>query len=271
VNRVIGVVCRRAQLFGPDAEDFASEVKVALIDDGYAILARYEGRSSLDTFLTVVIQRLLADRRTRLKGRWHASAEAERHGAAAVMLETLVRRDGRSLDEALVHLRAAHPGLTREEAARLLERLPERVARPRAVDLEAMTHAIAGGESADERALAGDRKRMSERAAIALRELIEAMPPDDRLLLRLRFTSGMSIADIARAMVVPQRPLYRRLEALLARLRAELLAAGIDAATAGELIGSEETREMDFGLGNGKSAAAGPSIAPVADHAREES
>src|SRR5688572_4266032 len=91
IERVIAVVCRRARLFGPDAEDFASEVRLALIENDYEILAKYEGRSSLDTFLTVVIQRLLADARTRAKGRWHASTEAQRLGPVAVQLETLVR------------------------------------------------------------------------------------------------------------------------------------------------------------------------------------
>ena len=37
------------------------------------------------------------------------------------------------------------------------------------------------------------------------------------MLIRFRFGSSMSIADISRILRLPQRPLYRRLEALLAR------------------------------------------------------
>jgi hypothetical protein len=55
IDRVIGGVCRRPGLFGADAEDFASAVKLALIKNDYAIaiLRPFEGRSALSTFLTI--------------------------------------------------------------------------------------------------------------------------------------------------------------------------------------------------------------------------
>src|SRR5688500_2017196 len=103
LERVTAIVGRRALLSVPDPGDFASEAKLARIEEDYAVLRKWEGRSSLDTFLTVVVQRLLADARTRARGRWHASAEAQRLGPTAVLLETLVRRGGRTLDEAMPH------------------------------------------------------------------------------------------------------------------------------------------------------------------------
>jgi len=80
VERVIGVVCRRAGLRDADAEDFSSTVKLALIENDYAILRGYEGRAPLGAFLTVVVQRMLSREWMRLRGRWHPSAEAERRG-----------------------------------------------------------------------------------------------------------------------------------------------------------------------------------------------
>lgn len=253
IERVIAIVSRRAGVFGADADDFASEVKLALIENDYEVLRRYEGRSSLDTFLSVVIQRLLADSRTRAKGRWHASSEAQRLGPVAVLLETLVRRDGRSLDEALPHLRGAHPDVTREELMAMLERLPARTGRPKAVEIDSIAFAIAGGESADARALAGDRERVSDRVGSTVREILTELPVEDRMLIRLRFGSDMSIADISRMTQLPQRPLYRRIEALLLRLRRGLAEAGVDAATAEALVGRNDARELDLGLENGKS------------------
>ena len=253
IERVIAIVCRRGRLFGEDAEDFASEVKLALIENDYAILAKYEGRSSLDTFLTVVITRLLADSRTRSKGRWHASNEATRLGAAAVLIETLIRRDGRSLDEAMPHIAAAHPELTREGVTAILDRLPGRIGRPRAVDLEAIAHVVVARESTDARAEAIDRERISTAAATAVRDVLGGLAVEDRMLIRLRFASDMSIADISRMMQLPQRPLYRKLDALLGQLRGALTAAGIDAAAAEELVGRDDEREIDFGLMNGKN------------------
>jgi RNA polymerase sigma factor for flagellar operon FliA len=270
IERVIAIVCRRGGLFGADAEDFASEARVALIEDDYAILAKYEGRSSLDTFLTVVIRRLLADSRTRAKGRWHASSEAQRLGPAAVLIETLIRRDGRTLDEAMPHIHAAHPGMTRDEVNAILERLPERLGRPRRVDLDAIGHALAGGEAADARAIAGDLGRMSDVVSNALTEQFQTFSAEDRLLIRLRFASDMSIADISRMMRLPQRPLYRRLESLLGRLRGTLANAGIDRATAVSLV-DHHGETMNFGLRNGKIDPSSQSIDRVADHVEEES
>jgi DNA-directed RNA polymerase specialized sigma24 family protein len=43
----------------------------------------------------------------------------------------------------------------------------------------------------------------------------------------MRYWEGTSVADIARALGLPQKPLYRRLERALAALRAALEAAGV--------------------------------------------
>jgi len=101
VDGVIAGVCRRARVYGPDAEDFASSVRLALIEDDYAVLRGFEERSSLSTFLVVIVQRLLHDQQTRRLGKWHASREAERLGAPAVALERILHREHRSIEEAL--------------------------------------------------------------------------------------------------------------------------------------------------------------------------
>jgi RNA polymerase sigma factor for flagellar operon FliA len=70
---------------------------------------------------------------------------------------------------------------------------------------------------------------------------------EDRAILRLRFHGDATVVSIARALGLEQRPLYRRIEALLARLRAALEAAGVDAESAAELIGGP-LETLDFGL-----------------------
>src|SRR6185369_9221111 len=101
VQRIVGRACRRARLQPADAEDFASEVMIALMENDYAIVRKFEGRSSFGGFLSVVIDRLLLNRFVAERGKWTASAEAQRLGAAAVALERLIYRDGRPLDAAL--------------------------------------------------------------------------------------------------------------------------------------------------------------------------
>jgi RNA polymerase sigma factor (sigma-70 family) len=253
VDRVVARVCARGNVIGADAEDFASEVRVALLADDGAILREWQGRASLATYLTVVVQRLLADARIRMYGKWHPSAEARRMGETAMTLERLVRRDGRTLDEALPHLN----GVTRDEAAAMLERLPDRAPRARLVALDPDVDVHARRDAADERALASDARRLSERTNAVVRETMAAMTLEDRMILRFRFGSDMSVADISRMLRLPQRPLYRRIESLLATLRAALVRERIDARSVEELIGSP-TQIMNFDLG--KTADARPSM-----------
>jgi len=264
VDRIIHRVCRRIGVFGADAEDLASAVRLALIDDDYAILRQYEGRSAFPTYLTIVIQRLISDERTRARGRWHASAEAERIGPAAVLIERLIRREGRASAEALPIVRALHPEVQPHEIDSILARLPERTSRPRLVGLETTEHELAASDAADTGAIAADTRRISTAASGVVCTLLASMTLNDRMLLRLRFGSGMSIADVARMLKLPQRPLYRRLEALLGQLRHALTAAGIDAGTATDLIG-DAAQELDFGLG-GKTADDGRSNQEVEEN-----
>ncbi|MBV8516407.1 MAG: sigma-70 family RNA polymerase sigma factor [Acidobacteria bacterium] len=247
IDRIAVRLCRRAGLSDADAEDFASDVKVAMIESDYAALRAFEERSSVATYLTVVMQRMLFDQRIHDTGRWHPSAEARRLGAAAVLVETLVLRDRRPLDEVLPLARGLEPELTRAGLEALVARLPQRAPRMRAVVLEDDGVAVAAPDTADARALARDASRTAARAAHAIRAAMESWPPEDRVLIRLRFGSNVSIADVSRMLRVPQRPLYRRQEALLARLRKALEAASIDAAT---LFDALETIDApDLGLG----------------------
>jgi RNA polymerase sigma factor (sigma-70 family) len=261
IDRVIDSVCRRARLRPEDAEDFASSAKISLMEDDYAILRKYEARSSLTTFLTVVVQRLLVDDRMRNYGRWHPSAEAKRMGKAAVLLETMLHRDRRTLDEAVPHVQALEPALARAELERMAARLPERGAlRPRAVPLDEET--FVARESADARALDAEAQRLSERAGRVIREALAAKSLEDRMLVRFHFGSSMSIAKVSQMMRLPQRPLYRRLESLLQHLRKALVAEGIDSSVADDL------RDVDFGLeadANGKESGARQSMEPEAE------
>jgi RNA polymerase sigma factor (sigma-70 family) len=247
IDKVIDGVCRRARLYGADAEDFASSVKLALVEDDYAVLRKYEGRASFATYLTIVVERLLSDARTHDRGRWHPSAEATRMGAAGLLLETLGRRDRRTLDEALPLLQSIDPKLGRADLETMLARLPERRPRPTAVDVDALpADTFAARETADAPLLASEARRLSERTAATVRETLATFDPEERALLKMRFVTGMSIADISRMTRLPQRPLYRRFEDLLARLRKALRLAGISVHDAGDVIAA--AAELDFGL-----------------------
>ena len=241
--------CRRARIHDADAEDFVASVKLALVENDYAILRQYQGRAALTTYLTIVIERMLADERMHRLGRFHASAEAVRLGPAAILVETLVRRDGRSLDEALPILRSVEPSLTREYAEALLARLPER--RPRAVtiDLDSAPPAkLATPQGADTAVLAGEASRMLESAAEVIRATIASFHLEDRTLVRFHFGMGMNISDISRMLRLPQRPLYRRVQSLLQKLRGELEARGLGGKSVEDMLERASIEELDLGL-----------------------
>src|SRR4051812_23067455 len=108
IEHAIAQVCRQVRLNGADAEDFASTARLALLEDDCAILRKYEGRSSMSSYLAIVIRRLFISQK-RAEGRWHPSAEATRRGEAAVTLDRLFRYEGRPLAESLAITKNKHP------------------------------------------------------------------------------------------------------------------------------------------------------------------
>lgn len=258
VERAIRLVCAQASLRGADADDFRSEVMVALFENDCAIVAKCEKPESFGAYITVVVRRMLVERQ-RATRRWYASAAAQRLGDAGVLLERLIVREGRPFDEAIAIVRREHPEVPASALASLAASLPERAPRLQLVTLsEEDEERVAGAEEADARVLELDRAHRSQRASEVVQETMRAMTSEDRMILRLRFAKQTAISDIARMLGVPQRPLYRRLEALLVTLRRALESAGLDARAAADLIGAPAVH-LNFDLAR-KSGPAPPSI-----------
>jgi RNA polymerase sigma factor for flagellar operon FliA len=70
-----------------------------------------------------------------------------------------------------------------------------------------------------------------------LHSLVASLPAEDAMIMRMRFWSEMSVADIARVLRVEQKPLYRRLECIQTALRAALESRGVDRVRAIEILG----------------------------------
>jgi RNA polymerase sigma factor (sigma-70 family) len=247
IERVIRYTARRQRLDEAEAEEFASVVKLRLVDNDYAVIRKFGGRCRFATFMTIVVQRMLLDYRIHCWGKWHASAEAKRLGDLAVELEQLLYRDGRTIDEVLPQLGTRYPETTRKLLEELAARLPGRRARRRMVDIEE-AESVAVHSDTEDNAMSDERARMSERVSSVMRDAIAKLPEHDRLILKLRFDSRMTGAEIARSMQIEQKLLYRRIDKLLRDLRGELERAGIDPRDAADLIGREGA-QLDFALG----------------------
>jgi RNA polymerase sigma factor for flagellar operon FliA len=236
IERAIACICRRFRLSTSDAEDFAGDFRLRLVNDGYGVLTRFQGRSSIRTYLLVVVTRAFQDWRNTRWGKWRPSAEAKRLGPLAERIETLIVRDGHTIDEAHEILRTnLGSPMSRAAVADMVARFPERRGRTVVID-----------EDLDERPATDARPDVdlarTEVAAVAVRarrllaEALGRLPAQDQLILRMRFADCLTVADIGRTLKLDQKPLYRRIEHLLSGLRRTLEAGGVTAAEAAEVL-----------------------------------
>jgi len=96
-------------------------------------------------------------------------------------------------------------------------------------------------------AFAEDRMALARRIATVVRTAMASLPPEDRLVFRMRFEGRMSVADISRALYIEQKPLYRRLQRMLLMLRKSLEQAGIQEEEVNEVLSSRHV-DLDFGF-----------------------
>jgi RNA polymerase sigma factor (sigma-70 family) len=248
IERIAAFVARRNHVKTDDAGEFVQEVRVRLLDADYAVIRKFEGRSSFSTFLTTVIIRLFHQWRVEQWGKWRPSAEARRLGDHAIALERLVTRDGFSVDEAIQVLTTPEESsCSPAELEAIYLRLPLKAPRPQMMSDELLPEAVAVEPDADDRIHAGERERSARRATTAMDRLLESMEPEDRLILQMRFWDGLKVSDIARRLHLEQKKLYKRLDRIFVDLRRGLEAAGVSKSDIALLIGRSD-HEIRFGI-----------------------
>jgi RNA polymerase sigma factor for flagellar operon FliA len=254
IERSIAAVCRRHRLGADDADEFASVARLHLLEDDCFVLRRFSGRSTLRTYLVVVVTRQFQDWRNARWGKWRPSAEARRLGEIAVAAETLTVRDGLTLDQAHEVLRT-NLGLTiaRQDLEAMAARFPVRAGR-RSVPDDALVDRPAATAAADELLHARRAQVAAEASQNALASALAALPDLDRLVLRMRFEDDCTVAEIARLLRVDQKPLYRRIDRLLANLRSTLERQGLTRDRAAELIAHHGFDQWPEAAGGNPSA-----------------
>lgn len=230
IDRIAAFICRRNHV-ADDAEEFASQVKLSLIERDYEIIRKFEGRSSFPTYLTTVMHRLFYQYRVKEWGKWRPSAEAKRLGDTAITLEKLLTRDGYSFHEAARKMNDHSIG----ELEAIYLRLPHRQPRPMLVSDDGVSE-MAAATTAEDALEIQDREHSARTAAQALDAAITAFDAEDRLILQLRFWHARRVADIAADLHLDPKKTYKRIEKLLAKLRAALEHAGVSRAIAEDLL-----------------------------------
>ena len=247
IEEIIGAISRRKCCLGQDAEDFASTAKLKLIDNDYAVLRKFQGKSTLKTYLTTVLHNIFRDYRVHEWGRWRPSAMAKRLGPEAVQLETLMYRDGYSQEESVEVLKTNfHVETDRAELETMAAELPSRTQR-RFEGEDGLRHAAADGGT-DARVLDAELSLASAQIEEHLDSALQALTPKERLILRMRYEDSFTVAQIADALNLEPRPLYRRFERCLGKLRKELEDRNVSADEAMKLVGWERFElKIDFG------------------------
>jgi RNA polymerase sigma factor (sigma-70 family) len=243
IKRVAAHECRKRGFSREETEDFGSIVTCKLIEDDYAVIRKHREKSTLKTYLTVVIQHLFQDHLNHLWGKWRPSEEAKRLGPLAIQLDRLLHRDRLTLDEACKTLLTNHDvKATRQELEDLAAKLPPRILRPPKEpieDEEALGNLPSGELPPDDRLRAQEGKTRLQEILEMLKEIHEQLPPQDALLVRM-MSSGHKISVIARTLDLEQKPLYRRLEKILKELRQELERRGVRPEEISELLSIPE-------------------------------
>jgi RNA polymerase sigma factor (sigma-70 family) len=212
---------------GGDAEDFSQGVQLKFLETGYQAFARFDGRSSLRTYLTAVVWRLLLDWRTAAYGKWRPSATAQRLGAEALRLDRLINRDRLTVEEAIqVALRT--PDASPERVLRrIADRLPRR--RRPVVVTEDVLHLVA--REFPDPIEAQERAAKARQTRIALGQAFKQLKPEERQLMSLRFRQSLTVREIAGLLNVDAKRLYRTFDRLVGKLRRDLGASGVTGLT----------------------------------------
>jgi len=249
IERVTAFVSRKYGLTGADAEDFASATKLKLIDDDYAVLRKFERKCSLPTYLTIVISRHYLDQKIHEWGKWRPSVRARQGGDAAIYLERLVSRDGLGITEASTIVRQKYTELDSRAldvlAGSIVVRQPRRSTK---MERTEEMREPASEASAEDELLSGEREVAARRASAVLSRELDRLPPEDRLIMKLRFIDAMKVSTMAKMLHADQKQLYRRIDRLVMVLREALLAAGVAMSDIGDmLIHGADALHVDFG------------------------
>lgn len=236
VDQIVRTTGRRRHLSATERDDFASFVNLRLVDDDYAILRKFQNRSTLWTYLAAVIERMSLDFCAEKWGRWRPSAMAERLGPIAVILERLVTRDSHTIEEAMEIVRTNHDsGMTYAELRRIWDQLPARVRTTEVGEEAAAT--VSSGDSSETTVEDTELRKSIDRLQRSLQTAFDQIAAQDRVLIALRYDQDLSMVEIAKLTGSSVPTLHRRLDKSVKQLRSALTRAGVDPREIAGLIG----------------------------------
>jgi len=237
IKSAVACIARRHHLSPVEAEELTSEAYLKIVEDDYAVLRKFQGRSSLRTYLAAVVSRVHLDSRVKRWGKWRPSSAARRQGPTAMLFERLINEQGLSLEEARAVMESAH-GLSIDAPAleALAAALPRRPRR-RDVPAEALERIASNDPDSASSLEQAAFRATAARTWRALTAELVALSHQDRRLLRRRFVDDARLCEVAHESAEVPKAIYRRLARVLATLRRRLESRGISRADVLELLG----------------------------------
>jgi len=228
IQQTIDAICRRKNLHGEDASDFASEVKIRLCEDGYRRIRLFEGKSSFQTYIHTVVTRIYIDYiRTRVP-RWRPSESATRLGPAGIKFEELLLRDNHDFDDAyrIVTINYQLP-FEIEDAGRLAAQLRKGAGagyREVASAEEVLLSIPSSSMPQDELVISRETNEKRKEVLAIMEKMQGRLTSEERLLLKMRFDDDIAVSVIARLLGRERSWVDRVIRKLLLDLRKEILA-----------------------------------------------
>jgi RNA polymerase sigma factor (sigma-70 family) len=108
--------------------------------------------------------------------------------------------------------------------------------RHRDVSTDEVPETAEADNRADERVTGAERQAQRNQVTDVLDRAMARLSAEDQVIVRMRFVDGRTLADVARALKIEQKPLYRRVNRLRERLRAAMEADGVHDEDVQELI-----------------------------------
>lgn len=226
IDRLVRHLRHRHALRAEEADDLRSYIHLRLLENDCETLRSFEGRSSLETYLGVVVQRMFLDWRRRTWGDWRPTDVASRLGRVAIEVERLWVREAFPWDQVQTALAARFGEEATPERLEAIRDALGSYRRPKKVEadgLEQTPDPRTRAESALQEREAGEAMR---RLIASVREAIAGLDPDDRLILRLHFKEQKSLRTIAEALGWDHRKVHRRVGQALFDLRQQLSERG---------------------------------------------
>jgi DNA-directed RNA polymerase specialized sigma24 family protein len=241
IGAAIRITCAARHLRGGRADEFAGCAWEYLLDRWPRIGANFSGRSARTTYVVGVLRNFCKTRARSRRTRWRPSVKARSLGSVAVALDLLMNQRGYTRAEAVEAFYTAFPS---RQTHRQLDVLADRLTvRCRPHVLRGLSLDDLPGRTGSARGAGYLTARARRAAARELRHTFGRLDRSDRWLLGQWHVCGRHLRNLAPRLGCSRAALYARVERLLRRVRAELLARGITTDVASAVM-----RDPRFGV-----------------------